>query len=84
MTLQDTMLTPTSDTVLMMGGSDEHGPAPLGMTLSEFMSLTFPSVLSPLGAAPHENEDFAMLFVLDHKLHTQARHALKLVEGLDT
>ncbi|KAF8837232.1 hypothetical protein BDN67DRAFT_1014038 [Paxillus ammoniavirescens] len=34
--------------------------------------------------AAHKNNDFAMLFSLDHELHTRATHALELVKDLDS
>ncbi|KIJ10608.1 hypothetical protein PAXINDRAFT_157581 [Paxillus involutus ATCC 200175] len=71
-TLQDVTPNPTSDGICVRR-NDKH-----------VMSSTFTPVQPMPSAAAHENDDFTMLFSLDHELHTRATHALELVKDLDS
>jgi hypothetical protein len=82
MTLQDATSNPTSDD-RWARGNDEHIMAPPSVKLPKFTSSTFLPAQTTLGAAAHENDDFAVLFSLDHELYTRATRALELVNDLD-
>ncbi|KAF9231264.1 hypothetical protein BU15DRAFT_68482 [Melanogaster broomeanus] len=85
MTLQDATSNSTGDGTLA-GGRDEQLMPPPSMKIPEFASSTLTPAPPTLGTAAHENEndDFTILYSLDHELHTRATHALELVDSLDT
>ncbi|KAF9231450.1 hypothetical protein BU15DRAFT_68329 [Melanogaster broomeanus] len=84
-TLQDATSNSMGDGTLARGGDEQLMPPP-SMKIPEFASSTLMLAPPTLGTAAHDNEndDFTILYSLDHELHTRVTRALELVDSLDT